>query len=78
MVGAVIGVTVRPAHFIPADRRFIHVRGIPIAGQAASEVPAPFDALVAVPVQHVHDNPFITGFMLVLRIQQRRWRYPDQ
>ena len=65
----VIGLAPGPAHFLLADRRLVQIRGIPVTGQAAPEIPRTVDALVVVPVEHLHDDPLGAALVLVLRVQ---------
>ena len=45
MVGALVGLPVRPAHLVVTHGRFVQVGGVPVTGQPTAEVPAAFDAL---------------------------------
>ena len=68
--GAPIGLPARPAHLQVAHRWPVEVGGVPVAGQPPPEQPAPVDAFVVVPIEHLHDDPLGAGLMLVLRVQQ--------
>src|SRR5690606_15474941 len=65
--GAVVGLAARPAHLHVADRRLVQVGGVPVARQAPAEVPLAIDALVVVPVEHLHDHLLGAALVLVLR-----------
>src|SRR5271157_5111303 len=69
METALIRLAAWPAHLAIADRRLVEVGRVPIERQAAAEIPASADALIAVEIHHLHDDPFRPGLVLVLRIE---------
>src|SRR5262245_10746598 len=59
---------VGPAHLVRPEGRLVEVGRVPVERQAAAEVPAPADALVAIPVEHGHDDPLAARLVLVAAV----------
>src|SRR5690554_3558431 len=68
MKGSMIGLTARPSHLHVADRCLIQIRRIPIARQTTTKIPNAINALIVIPVEHLHQHPLTTGLMLVLGV----------
>ena len=66
-------IPIGPPHFILTTGRLVEIAGIPVAWQASSKIPTAVDALVMIPIEHLHNHPFAAtllrgGLMLVFTV----------